>query len=152
MVEISRDGKRVYFTNSLYGAVDPQFYPDGIPIVPQDELVELIRRFGEGNEVDDPSDYMEIAAMYSRGSDDDTIRIAQLGGERISMSHVQHRKGWYYSRRDHRSRHSHLPKRVLKKHKRVTIRGARVTEEFGFDCHCAFPRLVDVFAEPRVLR
>ncbi|HET7447896.1 MAG TPA: selenium-binding family protein [Methyloceanibacter sp.] len=30
MVEISRDGKRVYFTNSLYGAVDLQFYPDGI--------------------------------------------------------------------------------------------------------------------------
>ena len=30
MVEVSRDGKRVYFTNSLYGAVDPQFYPDGI--------------------------------------------------------------------------------------------------------------------------
>jgi len=30
MVEISRDGGRVYFTNSLYGAVDPQFYPDGI--------------------------------------------------------------------------------------------------------------------------
>jgi len=30
MVEISREGKRVYFTNSLYGAVDPQFYPEGI--------------------------------------------------------------------------------------------------------------------------
>lgn len=30
MVEISRDGRRVYFTNSLYGAVDPQFYPEGI--------------------------------------------------------------------------------------------------------------------------
>ncbi|CAG4894830.1 selenium-binding family protein [Paraburkholderia gardini] len=30
MVEISRDGKRVYFTNSLYGAVDSQFYPEGI--------------------------------------------------------------------------------------------------------------------------
>ncbi|MEM8948970.1 MAG: selenium-binding family protein [Pseudomonadota bacterium] len=30
MVEISRDGKRVYFTNSLYGAWDDQFYPDGI--------------------------------------------------------------------------------------------------------------------------
>jgi methanethiol oxidase len=30
MVEISRDGKRVYFTNSLYGAIDPQFYPNGI--------------------------------------------------------------------------------------------------------------------------
>jgi hypothetical protein len=24
MVEISRDGRRVYFTNSLYGAIDPQ--------------------------------------------------------------------------------------------------------------------------------
>ncbi|NJO36828.1 MAG: selenium-binding protein [Rhizobiales bacterium] len=30
MLEISRDGKRVYFTNSLYGAWDEQFYPDGI--------------------------------------------------------------------------------------------------------------------------
>jgi selenium-binding protein 1 len=30
MVEISRDGKRVYFTNSLYQAWDEQFYPDGI--------------------------------------------------------------------------------------------------------------------------
>ena len=30
MVEVSCDGKRIYFTNSLYGAVDPQFYPDGI--------------------------------------------------------------------------------------------------------------------------
>ncbi len=30
MVEVSRDGKRIYFTNSLYGAIDPQFYPDGV--------------------------------------------------------------------------------------------------------------------------
>ncbi|HTH75297.1 MAG TPA: selenium-binding family protein [Trinickia sp.] len=30
MVEVSRDGRRVYFTNSLYGAIDEQFYPDGI--------------------------------------------------------------------------------------------------------------------------
>lgn len=30
MVEVSRDGGRVYFTNSLYGAIDEQFYPDGI--------------------------------------------------------------------------------------------------------------------------
>jgi selenium-binding protein 1 len=30
MVEISRDGKRVYFTNSLYGNIDSQLYPDGI--------------------------------------------------------------------------------------------------------------------------
>jgi selenium-binding protein 1 len=30
MVEISRDGRRVYFTNSLYAAWDEQFYPDGV--------------------------------------------------------------------------------------------------------------------------
>src|SRR6266568_840421 len=30
MVEVSRDGRRVYFTNSLYGAWDEQFYPDGV--------------------------------------------------------------------------------------------------------------------------
>ena len=28
MVEISRDGRRVYFTNSLYSNIDDQFYPD----------------------------------------------------------------------------------------------------------------------------
>ncbi|HEX6024906.1 MAG TPA: selenium-binding protein SBP56-related protein, partial [Solirubrobacter sp.] len=30
MVEVSRDGRRVYFTNSLYTPWDKQFYPDGI--------------------------------------------------------------------------------------------------------------------------
>jgi selenium-binding protein 1 len=30
MVEVSRDGKRVYFTNSLYSPWDAQFYPEGI--------------------------------------------------------------------------------------------------------------------------
>jgi selenium-binding protein 1 len=30
MVEVSRDGKRVYFTNSLYYAWDEQFYPEGV--------------------------------------------------------------------------------------------------------------------------
>jgi selenium-binding protein 1 len=30
MVEVSRDGRRVFFTNSLYGAWDDQFYPDGV--------------------------------------------------------------------------------------------------------------------------
>ena len=30
MVEISRDCRRVYFTNSLYSRWDPQFYPDGM--------------------------------------------------------------------------------------------------------------------------
>ncbi|MGH1570696.1 selenium-binding protein SBP56-related protein [Methylobacterium sp. P31] len=31
MIEISRDGKRVYFTNSLYSTWDDQFYPGGVP-------------------------------------------------------------------------------------------------------------------------
>lgn len=30
MVEVSRDGRRVYFTNSLYYSWDEQFYPDGV--------------------------------------------------------------------------------------------------------------------------
>jgi selenium-binding protein 1 len=30
MVELSRDGKRVYLTNSLYGSWDDIFYPDGV--------------------------------------------------------------------------------------------------------------------------
>jgi len=31
MVEISRDGRRVYVTNSLYTSWDDQFYPEGVP-------------------------------------------------------------------------------------------------------------------------
>ena len=30
MVEVSRDGRRVYVTNSIYGAWDPIFYPEGV--------------------------------------------------------------------------------------------------------------------------
>jgi methanethiol oxidase len=30
MIELSRDGRRVYVSNSLYGAWDAQFYPEGI--------------------------------------------------------------------------------------------------------------------------
>jgi selenium-binding protein 1 len=51
MVEISRDGRRVYFTNSLYRSWDDQFYPDGIrgwmakaDVSPQGQL-ELDRNF-----------------------------------------------------------------------------------------------------------
>jgi selenium-binding protein 1 len=31
MVEVSRDGKRIFFTNSLYSTWDDQFDPDGVP-------------------------------------------------------------------------------------------------------------------------
>ena len=30
MVEVSRDGRRIFFTNSLYTPWDRQIYPDGI--------------------------------------------------------------------------------------------------------------------------
>jgi methanethiol oxidase len=30
MLEISRDGRRIYVTNSLYSALDAQFYPEGV--------------------------------------------------------------------------------------------------------------------------
>jgi methanethiol oxidase len=30
MIEISRDGRRVHVTNSLYAAWDEVFYPDGV--------------------------------------------------------------------------------------------------------------------------
>ena len=48
MVEVSRDGKRVYFTNSLYDAWDKQFYPDGI----DSWMVRLNAKEGGGLEVD----------------------------------------------------------------------------------------------------
>jgi selenium-binding protein 1 len=48
MVEVSRDGKRIYFTNSLYGAVDSQFYPDGL----DGWMVKLNARPGGGIDFD----------------------------------------------------------------------------------------------------
>jgi methanethiol oxidase len=48
MVEVSRDGKRVYVTNSLYRAWDDQFYPDGV----RGWLAKLDVRSGGGIEVD----------------------------------------------------------------------------------------------------
>ena len=48
MVEMSRDGKRVYLTNSLYASWDAQFYPEGIDgwMVKLDPNGELGRRPG----------------------------------------------------------------------------------------------------------
>ncbi len=58
MVEISRDGRRVYFTNSLYSSWDDQFYPGGVPgaLVKADIAADgtmtldpdFFVRFGEG--------------------------------------------------------------------------------------------------------
>jgi selenium-binding protein 1 len=48
MVEVSRDGKRVYFTNSLYRAWDEQFYPEGL----RSWMVKLDASPGGGLELD----------------------------------------------------------------------------------------------------
>jgi selenium-binding protein 1 len=48
MVEISRDGRRVYVTNSLYSSWDDQFYPDGVP----GRLVKLDAEPGGGLAID----------------------------------------------------------------------------------------------------
>jgi selenium-binding protein 1 len=48
MVELSRDGKRIYFTNSLYSPWDAQFYPEGI----RSWMVKLHARPEGGMEID----------------------------------------------------------------------------------------------------
>ncbi len=49
MVEISRDGKRIYFTNGLYTPWDDQFYPDGV----RGWMVKVdVRANGGGMELD----------------------------------------------------------------------------------------------------
>src|SRR5262245_7105335 len=48
MVELSRDGRRIYFTNSLYSPWDAQFYPDGI----RSWMVKLDAKPEGGMEID----------------------------------------------------------------------------------------------------
>jgi selenium-binding protein 1 len=58
MVEISRDGKRVYLTNSLYRAWDDQFYPDGL----EGWLAKIDVRENGGIELD-PAGFVEFDGM-----------------------------------------------------------------------------------------
>jgi methanethiol oxidase len=60
MVEVSRDGKRVYFTNSLYAPWDEQFYPDGI----QSWLVKLNAE-PDGGIALDPSFFLRFDGLRS---------------------------------------------------------------------------------------
>ena len=48
MVEVSRDGRRIYFTNSLYSPWDAQFYPEGI----QSWMVKIDAKPEGGMEID----------------------------------------------------------------------------------------------------
>jgi selenium-binding protein 1 len=58
MVEISRDGKRIYFTNALYTSWDEQFYPDGI----KGWMVKLNTKPEGGMEID-PKFFHEFDGM-----------------------------------------------------------------------------------------
>ncbi len=55
MVEVSRDGRRVYFTNSLYSPWDVQFYPAGI-----DSWMVKLDVKPDGGIVFDPKFFVEI--------------------------------------------------------------------------------------------
>ena len=59
MVEVSRDGRRVYFTNSLYAPWDGQFYPDGI----RSWMVKLDAQ-PEGGILLDPKFFLEFGEGY----------------------------------------------------------------------------------------
>jgi selenium-binding protein 1 len=59
MIEISRDGQRVHFTNSLYSAWDRQFYPDGIA------GVQAMCRAGAGGGIElDQEFYVDFGRDY----------------------------------------------------------------------------------------
>ena len=60
MVEVSRDGKRVYFTNSLYSPWDEQFYPEGV----RSWMVKLDTKPEGGIELD-PRFFLEFEKLRS---------------------------------------------------------------------------------------
>src|SRR3546814_12064712 len=80
---VSRDGRRIYFTNSLYGSWDRQFYPAGI----KGWMVKLDAKPDGGIEAD-PDFFLEF---------DDAFRGHQVrleGGDASSDSYC-YSYGWY---------------------------------------------------------
>jgi len=75
MVEVSRDGSRIYFTNSLYTPWDEQFYPDGI----RGWMAKVDVRPGGGMELD-PRFFLESDGMRPH-----QVRLA--GGDASSDSY-----------------------------------------------------------------
>ena len=75
MVEISRDGRRVYITNSLYSPWDAQFYPDGI----RGWMAKLDVGAGGGLALDD-----EFLLEFTDGMRPHQVRLA--GGDASSDS------------------------------------------------------------------
>jgi selenium-binding protein 1 len=70
MVELSRDGRRVYLTNSLYGSWDDQFYPGGV----DPWLIKLDADPDHGGLAVDPR-------FFPHG--------AQFAGLRVHQTHLQ---------------------------------------------------------------
>jgi selenium-binding protein 1 len=78
MVEVSRDGRRVYVTNSLFGSWDPIFYPEGVGAW----AAKLDAELGGGLSVD--------ARFFPNGSDFRGLRVHQTrlqGGDASSDSY-----------------------------------------------------------------
>jgi len=75
MVEVSRDGRRIYFTNSLYSPWDVQFYPDGI----RSWLVKLDAK-PEGGLEFDPKFFLEFKELRSH-------QVRLQGGDASSDSY-----------------------------------------------------------------
>jgi selenium-binding protein 1 len=79
MVEISRDGRRVYVTNSLYAAWDDIFYPDGVGAW----MAKLDANVGAGGLAADPG-------FFPNGDDFRGLRVHQTrlqGGDASSDSY-----------------------------------------------------------------
>lgn len=79
MIEISRDGKRVYVTNSLYSTWDDMFYPDGVGAW----LVKLDADVDRGGLATDPR-------FFQYGDDFNGLRVHQTrlqGGDASSDSY-----------------------------------------------------------------
>jgi selenium-binding protein 1 len=76
MVELSLDGRRVYFSNSLYAAWDAQFYPEGIQ-----GWVAKVDVNPEGGVTVDPNFYIEFDA------DERPHQIRLEGGDSSSDSY-----------------------------------------------------------------
>ncbi|MFZ0661239.1 MAG: selenium-binding protein SBP56-related protein [Acidobacteriaceae bacterium] len=60
MVELSRDGRRIYFTNSLYSSWDNQFYPEGM----RSWMVKADAN-PDGGVAFDPKFFLEVEGMRS---------------------------------------------------------------------------------------
>lgn len=75
MVEVSRDGKRVYLTNSLYASWDAQFYPEGI-----DGWVAKLDASADGGLTVDP-------ALFVRFDGERPHQVRLEGGDASSDSY-----------------------------------------------------------------